>query len=214
MTTAPATATATLTRILLNRNTPAVRRDLADSTELHKTVMRLLPDHLGDQPRQQGGLLFRLEPHTRRPALLVQTLHQPRLDQLPANYGTAQTRDLTRMFHTLTPGSRVRYRITANPSRRDPKRRNVIPLHGDAALSWWHRRATQAGLDIHHVEAERRRFQAHTWQAGHPYHALTQFDGTATITDPAALTRALLTGIGKGKAYGAGLLSLAPAPTA
>lgn len=40
-------------------------------------------------------------------------------------------------------------------------------------------------------------------------HHLTRYDGTATITDPDALTHALLTGIGRAKPYGAGLLSLA-----
>ncbi|RSN68457.1 type I-E CRISPR-associated protein Cas6/Cse3/CasE, partial [Streptomyces sp. WAC 05379] len=44
-----------------------------------------------------------------------------------------------------------------------------------------------------------------------PTHRLLQFDGTAHITDPDALTDALLTGIGRAKSYGAGLLSLAPA---
>ncbi|MFE2167475.1 type I-E CRISPR-associated protein Cas6/Cse3/CasE, partial [Streptomyces sp. NPDC059447] len=37
------------------------------------------------------------------------------------------------------------------------------------------------------------------------------FEGTMTVTDPAALRRALLEGIGSGKAYGAGLLTLARA---
>ncbi|MGX8910214.1 type I-E CRISPR-associated protein Cas6/Cse3/CasE [Streptomyces netropsis] len=44
-----------------------------------------------------------------------------------------------------------------------------------------------------------------------PHHHLTQFDGTARITDPDLLTTALHTGIGKGKPYGAGLLSLTSA---
>ncbi|MFS8202560.1 type I-E CRISPR-associated protein Cas6/Cse3/CasE [Streptomyces sp. CWNU-52B] len=42
-------------------------------------------------------------------------------------------------------------------------------------------------------------------------HQLTRFDGQATITDPDQLRHALLHGIGRAKAYGAGLLSLAPA---
>ncbi len=45
-------------------------------------------------------------------------------------------------------------------------------------------------------------------------HSLIRYDGTATVTDPTALTQAVLTGIGRGKPYGAGLLSLAPATTA
>nr|WP_246460632.1 type I-E CRISPR-associated protein Cas6/Cse3/CasE [Streptomyces himalayensis] len=70
--------TATLTRIRLNLRSPDVRRDLAHTDSLHKTVMLLAPDHLGDNPRQQTGLLFRLErgTHPMPPTLLVQS-HQP-----------------------------------------------------------------------------------------------------------------------------------------
>lgn len=41
-------------------------------------------------------------------------------------------------------------------------------------------------------------------------HARTQFEGTALITDPDQLRTRLTDGIGKGKAYGCGLLSIAP----
>jgi CRISPR system Cascade subunit CasE len=41
-------------------------------------------------------------------------------------------------------------------------------------------------------------------------HALTRYDGIAVVTDPDALRRAVLGGVGRGKSYGAGLLSLAP----
>jgi CRISPR system Cascade subunit CasE len=42
-------------------------------------------------------------------------------------------------------------------------------------------------------------------------HSLVRYDGTGLITDPEALTQALVAGIGRAKSYGAGLLSLAPA---
>ncbi|WP_437012987.1 type I-E CRISPR-associated protein Cas6/Cse3/CasE [Streptomyces sp. enrichment culture] len=45
-------------------------------------------------------------------------------------------------------------------------------------------------------------------------HSLLRYDGTATVTDPDTLTAAMVHGIGRGKPYGAGLLSLAPATTA
>ncbi|ANN17253.1 type I-E CRISPR-associated protein Cas6/Cse3/CasE [Amycolatopsis orientalis] len=40
-----------------------------------------------------------------------------------------------------------------------------------------------------------------------------RYDGHLVITDPAAFSDALVTGIGRAKAYGCGLLSLAPART-
>ncbi|KAB1987465.1 type I-E CRISPR-associated protein Cas6/Cse3/CasE [Streptomyces triticiradicis] len=230
--TAPTTATLTLIRIRLNRRTTAVRRDLAHPSSLHKTVMLLALDNLGDQPRQKAGLLFRLEQATRHtpPTLLVQTHTPPDITRLPPAYGTTETRDLTPMLQALTAGRRVRYRITANASVRrkvldgDPffdtePRHKDISLHGDDALAWWQRKAAQAGLspastDITPTNPFRRSVTKKTSTETDPHafrHVLTRFDGLATITDPAQLRHAVLAGIGRGKPYGAGLLSLAPA---
>ncbi|MFF9147499.1 type I-E CRISPR-associated protein Cas6/Cse3/CasE [Streptomyces sp. NPDC014861] len=43
--------------------------------------------------------------------------------------------------------------------------------------------------------------------------ATATFEGTLRVTDPVALARTLITGIGHSKAYGCGLLTLAPPPT-
>ncbi|MFJ1673228.1 type I-E CRISPR-associated protein Cas6/Cse3/CasE [Streptomyces bottropensis] len=225
-------ATVTLTRIRLNRNSRDVRRDLARSTSLHKTVMLLAPEGLGDNPRHKAGLLFRLEQATHHtpPTLLIQSQLPPDFSRLPHAYGTTETRDLTPMFQALATGRSVRYRITANASTRhkvldgDPffdtrPRHKDIPLYGDAALAWWQRKAAHAGLaptstDLTPVGAFRSPSTKKQTSDSAPHvfrHVLTRFDGVATITDPSQLCHALLAGIGRGKPYGAGLLSLAPA---
>ncbi|MFK0025642.1 type I-E CRISPR-associated protein Cas6/Cse3/CasE [Streptomyces sp. NPDC090798] len=230
------TTTATLTRIRLNRRSRAVRRDLTDTARLHKTVMLLAADALGEHPRQKAGLLFRLEDATddTPPTLLIQSHQPPDLTRLPQDYGSAETRALHPMFQALTPGRAVRYRITANASavRRvlddhqpvnNKYGRKTVALYGDDALAWWQRRAHQAGLALTTTDTTPARFRhphkppnlsTGPGEADHapgPSHVLTRFDGLATITDPDQLRHALLTGIGRGKPYGAGLLSLAPA---
>nr|WP_281399294.1 type I-E CRISPR-associated protein Cas6/Cse3/CasE [Streptomyces himalayensis] len=75
---------------------------------------------------------------------------------MPDSYGTVETRDLTPMLRALTPGRHLRYRITANASRRvcdkDPsggsKHGKVVALYGNDALVWWQRRAAAAGLAL------------------------------------------------------------------
>ncbi|MGW7521144.1 type I-E CRISPR-associated protein Cas6/Cse3/CasE [Streptomyces sp. NPDC054796] len=220
--------TATLTRIRLNTRSRAVRRDLANPGSLHKTVMTLAPDALGDQPRRQAGLLFRLEHATPTTPLhlLVQSHQPPDLTRLPPTYGTSETRDLAPMFQALTARRRVRYRITANPCVRrkipatDPlaaaaTRYTAVPLQGDDALAWWQRKATLAGLALEAATLTPHPASRHPITSektpGTFRYALTRFDGTATVTDPDALRHALLAGVGRGKSYGAGLLSLAPA---
>lgn len=212
--------TATLTRILLNPRSTAVRKDLADADGLHKTVMRLAPDGIGDSARQQAGILFRLDRTQTGDVLLIQSLLPPDLHHLPIDYGQIDTRDLGPMLKALTTGLQVRYRIAANASKRirpteqeaarGRKHGKVTPLTGEEAITWWQRKSADAGLTVHTALASPlppARGRGNTA----PRHALTRFDGLATITDTQALTTAVLTGIGRGKPYGAGLLSLAPA---
>ncbi|MFB7738463.1 type I-E CRISPR-associated protein Cas6/Cse3/CasE [Streptomyces sp. NPDC056112] len=231
MTPAPQSLTATLTRIRLNLRNPDVRRDLARPGSLHKTIMLLAPEGLSDQPRQKAGLLFRLEDATLHapPTLLIQSHRPPTLTRLPRTYGTTETRDLAPMLQALTAGRRVRYCITANPSVRrqiaddDPffdaqPRHKDVPLQGEDALAWWRRKAAHAGLNLLNADLTPQRrsrrpiVKTHSEKTPDVFrHALNRFDGLATITDPDQLRHAVLAGIGRGKPYGAGLLSLAPA---
>lgn len=212
--------TALLTRIQLNPRHPSVVKDLADAAGLHRTIMSLAPHDLGDRAREQAGVLFRLDEEDDGATLLVQTLTPPQLGKLPHGYGRADSRNLAPMFKALAAGTQVRYRITANASKRlrpsaeqeerGQTRGKVVPLHGEEAAAWWSRRSAEAGLDVHTVLPTSLR-PAQVRKGPGPRHALTRFDGTATVTDPDTLARAIVTGIGKGKPYGAGLLSLAPA---
>ncbi|MET7888757.1 type I-E CRISPR-associated protein Cas6/Cse3/CasE [Streptomyces avermitilis] len=97
----------------------------------------------------------------------------------------------------------------ALPHHRRP-RGKITSLQGPGAQAWWQRQTTTAGLHLTGpTETLRRPFLSPERPA--PFCKFTQFDGTATITDPDLLATALSEGIGKGKAYGAGLLTLAPA---
>jgi CRISPR system Cascade subunit CasE len=213
------TPAASLARIQLNTRSRDVQRDLRDATQMHKTLMRLVPDHLGDAPRRSAGLLFRVEETDHGVTLLVQATTPLDATGMPAGYGHTEIKDLTPMFRALRKGLAVRYRIVVNPVKRErlplelkDQRGKVIPLSGVDADQWWARRATEAGLHLNTLHATpldpaRPRGE----NAPAMRHSLIRYDGTATTTDPDALTVALRAGIGRGKSYGAGLLSLAPA---
>ncbi|MFE7927574.1 type I-E CRISPR-associated protein Cas6/Cse3/CasE [Streptomyces sp. NPDC057456] len=210
-----------LARIRLNPHHRAVHRDLRDATQMHRTVMRMVPDNLGDSPRLQAGLLYRLEETDTSSTLLVQAAQlDPAL--LPAGYGHAEIKNLAPMFSALRKGLAVRYRIVLNPAKRERlpldqknKRGRVVPLSGADADQWWLRRAADAGLHLHVLTPTNLPpIRPQGQQASPMRHSLLRYDGTATVTDPDALAQAALNGIGRGKPYGAGLLSLAPASTA
>ncbi|MEU9246624.1 type I-E CRISPR-associated protein Cas6/Cse3/CasE [Streptomyces sp. NPDC048385] len=212
---------AALARIRLNPHSRAVQRDLRDAADMHRTLMRMVPDHLGDSPRQVAGLLYRLDETDTTSTLLVQatTLDPARL---PDGYGHSDVKDLTPMFNALKKGLAVRYRIVVNPAKTERlpldqkgQRGKRIPLTGPEADQWWTRRATAAGLELRTLLPTPVAATQPRGKGTPPMrHHLVRYDGTATVTDPDALTDAVLTGIGRAKSYGASLLSLAPAGTA
>ncbi|MEX3106002.1 type I-E CRISPR-associated protein Cas6/Cse3/CasE [Streptomyces sp. ST1015] len=212
------TARAALARIRLNPRSTAVRRDLRDADGMHRTLMRMVPDGLGTSPRQSAGLLYRLDETENATTLLVQAAALD-LTRLPDGYGHGDVKDLTPMFRALHPGRAVRYRIAVNPIKNQAPAPGVkgvrgkrVPLTGPEADQWWARRAAEAGLTLDTlVPTPLNPARRHATGCKPAYYQLVRYDGTATVTDPDALTRAVLTGIGRAKSYGAGLLSLAPA---
>jgi CRISPR system Cascade subunit CasE len=207
--------TAWLTQINLNFRNPQAHHDLSDAVRMHQRVMSLVPDGLGDEPRRQAGVLYRIEQAPVGVRLLIQTAIQPSLGKLPAGYGQVQVRVLGPLLRWLGEGTLVRYRLTANTCLRKSHSREVVPLRGVDAEKWWIDRAPGHGLDLQSLIS---RSPGDAVGGDDPKkrvrHALTQFDGVAAVTDADVLTTAIITGIGRGKSHGCGLLSIAPIVTA
>jgi CRISPR system Cascade subunit CasE len=207
-----------ITQLTPDLRSPDALRDLRDAVRLHRRIMALFPSGLGPQARQNAGILFRIEETQAGVFVLIQSALEPSPAALPRSYGTIRSKPLTPLLNALAPGRRVRYRITANATRKlglnttAGRPKEVVPLHGPEAEAWWQRQAESCGLALHTVESTPLDQAAGTRRdANRVVHARTRFDGLATITDPAALSSRLRTGIGRGKAYGCGLLTLAPA---
>jgi CRISPR system Cascade subunit CasE len=204
-----------LTRLILDTRHRAVRADLSDAVLLHKRVMMLVPDGLGEQARARTGVLFRLEENRTGVSLLIQSQVSPELDRLPAGYGTAAIKDLDPLLSRLTPGLPVHYRIAANASKRlaradeNHKAKQVVPLTGADADEWWSRRAADHGLRLSSLLATPMPSATGKNGQGRVRHSVTRFDGLGVVTDAERLRTAVAEGIGRGKSYGCGLLSLA-----
>ncbi|MBT2526313.1 type I-E CRISPR-associated protein Cas6/Cse3/CasE [Streptomyces sp. ISL-99] len=223
-------AHAWLLRLLLDPGHREVQRDLRDASALHRRVMSLVPDGLGEAPRARAGALFRLDTDGVGPTvLLVQSRLAPDPSRLPAGYSrSAAVKDMRPMFEALRPGLAIRYRLLANTVRRcgpnstAGKWKQVVPLHGEEADQWWATRAEAAGLNLHTLLpspsdglTSRHLPKGTTPPDGKQAprripRATTLFEGSATVRDPEALRHALLHGVGRSKSYGCGLLSLAP----
>ncbi|MFI9787495.1 type I-E CRISPR-associated protein Cas6/Cse3/CasE [Kitasatospora sp. NPDC051984] len=209
-----------LTRIIPDQRHRDVHRDSADAVNLHHRIMSLFPDDIpSTEPRRHLGILFRTETSRDGDRILLQSNREPDLTQLPAGYGPAAAKPLTPLLDALRKGLPVRYRIVANAVRKPGATTRalyslpeVVPLNGPHAEEWWTRQAEAAGLaltTLHSTPLDtavgNRRQNNQRVQ-----HARTLFEGTARIADPDLLRTRIHEGIGRGKAYGCGMLSVAP----
>ena len=209
-----------LSRLTLNPRNAGARRDAATPYELHRTLMRGVDGHA-----DAGRLLFRLEPEQGPdgPVVLVQTENFPDWQPLLAN-GYLLRADGPKAFEPELHDEQVlRFRLLANPVKKVEGRR--IPLkhsearheHDKTYWDWLHRRAELAGFSVlqaHDAPARTApaRPEKRTYRKREIPHFGVRFDGVLRVTDPAKLRDALRSGIGPAKAFGFGLLSLAPAP--
>ncbi|MEU3633015.1 type I-E CRISPR-associated protein Cas6/Cse3/CasE [Streptomyces fradiae] len=215
-----------LTRIVPDPRSSDARRDARSAVDTHRRLMSLFPQHTGLDPRAHFGVLYRTDDTPTGPHLLLQSTHQPDLTQLPPTYGTALTRPLDPLLDALRPGLTIRFRCVASPVRKPGATTRalynlpaVVALNGAAADEWWLRQADKAGLKVlslHSTPLDAARGTRSSHNDGHKQrinHQRARFDGTAAIIDPNQLHTAITTGIGRGKAYGCGLLTIAPTRT-
>lgn len=216
-----------LSRLILNPRNRQVGRETADPYNLHRTIMQAF-----GPKREQAGVLHRLDvdPRSGSLLLLVQSQAKPdwqRLAEkaylLPGDpFGGPDNPAVKQVNLALQAGQVLNFRLRANPTvkkvRRDEqgKRRNSnrVPLvREEKQAEWLKKRAADSGFRLLHFTISRPQKQSGRKQDnGHTLTLYTvQYDGRLQIIDPHKLQAAVRAGIGPAKAFGCGLLSLAPA---
>ena len=182
------------------------RRDLYDPYALHQSLAHAVEP--GDRP------LWRLEAgrYGENPRVLVQTLQPPRWDRFfehqTASYGGLAPDSPKPFEPELSPGQLLRFRLYANPNVTKAGKRIGL-YQEEQQRSWIKERLEDRGallLSALITRSGKKRFSKRDQTITL---AVAQFDGILRVTDPAKLRRALESGIGHGKAFGLGLLSIA-----
>lgn len=215
-----------LSRLLLNPRSRQVRRESADPYQLHRTIMQAFT-----QKRDQSGVLHRLDvqPDTGAIMLLAQSLAEPdwtwlaeRDYLLPADpFGGLDNPAVKQFELPLRPDQVLNFRLRANPTikkvRRNEKgeRRNSnrVPLvHEEKQVTWLEQQAQAHGFRLLHLDVSQpRALTGHKQESGRPITLYTvQFDGRLSVANVDKFQAAVAQGIGPAKAFGCGLLSLAP----
>jgi CRISPR system Cascade subunit CasE len=190
--------------------------------------------------REAFGVLFRVEPATcgggAALTLLVQSRERPDWARLPEGYLAPQEpKRVDEYYQGLRAGQVLRFRLRANPTKRISANndretarwqgKRVELQREEDQVAWLARKGEQGGFRLLHVHTGADVVDART---DHGLNVLgyrrdapegrrrmtfgsVLFEGRLAITDADSFRRTLGAGIGSGKAYGFGLLSVAPA---
>lgn len=144
---------------------------------------------------------------------------------------TSETAEYARILAKVETGSRFAFRATVNPTtsqaapqdslNSNGKRKSgtVIPVHGDEAqLNWFAGRGSKAGFRIavndlggRTAKIDQSASESFTREHGKVTLAVATLTGILEVTDADLFRQTLTEGLGRGKAYGCGLITIAAA---
>ena len=176
--------------------------------EMHRTLMT------GFAKRPKGEaerVRFRLDEHqtTRELSTLVQSASEPDWAPLTERRYVLAPPQIKELEPKLTKGQRLAFRLRANPTvKREGKRLGL--LREEEQRTWLERKAGMGGFRLVEcvvisestVRCARTGGTTMSW-------ASVRFEGHLVVEEPASFVCALEKGIGSGKAFGFGLLSVA-----
>jgi len=222
-----------LSQLIVDGRCREARHDLGDCHALHQRVLMGFPDVAGSvAARERFGVLYRSEPMDGGARILVQSRDRPDWSRLPAGYlrGPALgPKRVDETYERIAVGQELVFRLRANPTRRIAERNTTqaarwrgkrVDVRGEhEQVAWLRRKGEAAGFVLLEVRAKggvadtRTLGTAERVRGRSDDHQLTfrsvVFEGRLRVTDAGQFRDALETGIGSGKSFGFGLLSIA-----
>jgi CRISPR system Cascade subunit CasE len=199
-----------LSRLSLDPRHAQVRRDLGNPYDMHRTLTRVFASGHSERPPR---FLWRLEPSPAwsDPILLVQSAHSANWGELSQLGGYLKSEVVSKglnLEQLIQPSATYRFRLFANPTvTREGKRFGLTSE--EAQLEWLQRQGKRCGFNVSAalvtssgvIRGRKASSQISLQQAC--------FEGILQAQNADDLASALRAGIGPGKAFGLGLLSIA-----
>lgn len=217
-----------LTHMALNPDRRSTRELLQSPQRMHAAVLSTFPPGTAEH----GRVLWRVDsPQRHRLDLFVVSPLVPSLDSMADQAGwpsqpMGRTTDYAPFLRGLAMGQSWLFRVRVNPIRnvRPPQggRGDRVQLAGvEEHITWLQGRSAGLGFAVADGDhgpnmrvTEKRVERFHRGGPGGRVVTLgtAAFEGVLRVTDVEAMVKALTSGIGSGKAYGCGLLTLARTP--
>jgi CRISPR system Cascade subunit CasE len=208
-----------LSRLFLNPLSRRVQKEIGAPYELHRTIQAAFPAKIEMTER----ILWRVDvhPQTGLPTLLVQSKGPPDwayLVALTAPEYLLQTSPPNPAMKNYNPqiasGSHLAFRLRANPTVKRNGKRVGLYREGEQ-IAWINRKSEAYGFQVLECRIsihENVKGTIHRDAETHTINLLgVLYDGTLQVIDAALFREAIVSGVGSGKGFGFGLLSIAAA---
>lgn len=214
-----------LSRIALNKQRKSTIDALASPQKLHAAVASSFPPDIPDKGRN----LWRLDRLDRDLYLLVLSPGKPDFSHIVEQFGwpgseqSWETKDYALLMDRIEAGQRWRFRLRANPVRsvrqsegpqsQEPGKRGKVHAHVTVQQQerWLLERDAKYGFELQDgwfsvVQQDTLQFR----RQGKPVTlGIATYEGILEVKDKPLFLSALTNGIGRAKAYGCGLLTVA-----
>lgn len=205
-----------LTRLPLDMERRDTMRALYAPNVLHGAIENCFP---GERRRR----LWRIDKLNGQTYLMLLSDDQPDLTGVQRQFGYAdrswQTKDYAPLLARIVPGSIWRFRLVCNPTKSEPedgadKRGKVKAiLYEKGQRAWLMEQGGKHGFSVNANEFSVMSSEWLSFKKGREHGrevSMLQvtFEGVLTVTDGEAFIEALKGGIGRGKAYGMGLMTV------
>jgi CRISPR system Cascade subunit CasE len=222
-----------LSQLLLDGRSPQARRDLSDCHALHQRILSAFPDEPGKgRARERFAVLYRAEMMEGGARILVQSRELPDWSRLPEKYTwkpVAEPKRVDESYARIVTGQDLLFRLRANPTRRinarnadEPERwrgKRVELRREEDQIAWLVRKGEAAGFHLLGARANAGVADLRTTRTAERVYGRSDtrrmtfgsvvFEGRLRVMDAERFRQALAEGIGSGKAFGFGLLSIA-----
>lgn len=188
---------------------------ITDAYSLHRVIYSLYPDIRSETEKaasQSSGILFADQGGDFQHRKILLLANRFPADQLEGGYGEVQSRPIPDSFLSH---QRYGFKVIINPTRRENNSRKLLPIkERDAIAQWFLERAKKNwGFEVNDKSFQIDKVQVLQFLDKNRQSitlAQAHVQGWLTVTNPEQFSRSFSQGIGRGRAFGCGLLQIVP----
>lgn len=182
---------------------------------LHRAVYSLFPDVRSAQEKKastpSGFLYADLGGDYRSRKILLLSNRYP-AEQVEGQYGEVQSKSIPEHFLQYDA---YQFKVIVNPTRRDNASSKLIPVKGREAISEWfiERAQNSWGFEVVRPKLQVNSVEVLNFKGKYQRNiTLSQahVQGALTVSDRKQFIKSFKEGVGRGRAFGCGLLQIAP----